>query len=67
MKRIPKGQSRIDKPEKPTIYGTQDEANTICVGHHYAQKTHNVVRNMPCHKFGSELKPSRKLFQIFND
>ena len=37
MKRIPKGQSRIDNPEKSKIYGTQDEDNTIFVGHHYAQ------------------------------
>jgi hypothetical protein len=38
MKRIPKEQSRIDNPEKLTIYGTQDEGNAIVVGHHYAQK-----------------------------
>ena len=38
MKRIPKEQSRIDNPKKPTIYGTQDEENTIFVEHHYAKK-----------------------------
>ena len=42
--RIPKGQLKMDNPEKPTTQGTQDEDkqtkqkhNTIYVGHHYAQ------------------------------
>jgi len=49
----PKGQSRMDNPEKLTTLGTQDEDkhkkqkqhthNTICDGHHYTQtNTHNV-------------------------
>ena len=47
--RIPKGQSKMDNPEKLATYGTQDEEkqskkhNTICVGHHYTQiHTNNV-------------------------
>jgi hypothetical protein len=41
MKRIPKGQSRIDNSEKPTIYGTQDEDNAIC-----AKKKQRVKANL---------------------
>ena len=38
----PKGQSRMDNPEKLGILGTQDEDrkkshNIICDGHHYMQ------------------------------
>ena len=38
-----KGQSKMDNPEKPATWGTQDEEkktkkNTICVGYHYSQK-----------------------------
>ena len=39
--RIPKGQSEMDNLEKLAAQGTQDEEkthNTICDGHHYAQK-----------------------------
>ena len=37
---IPKGQSKLDNPEKLTTQGTHAEKhNTICVGHHYTQTT----------------------------
>jgi len=48
-KRIPKGQSKMDNPEKLAQYGTQDEEkqnkkqNTICVGHHSTQTNTNNV------------------------
>ena len=32
---IPKGQSKMDKPEKLATQGTQDEEKQIYVGHHY--------------------------------
>ena len=41
----PKGQSRMDNPEKPATLDTQDEDkqnkkhNTIYVGHHHTQDT----------------------------
>jgi len=47
--RKPKGQSRMDNPEKLAIFGTQDEDkqskkhNTTCVGHNYAQTNTNNV------------------------
>ena len=38
---MPKGQSKMDNPEKLATQCTQDEEkknhHTICVGHHYAQ------------------------------
>ena len=37
---IPKGQLKMDNPEKMAKYGTQ---NTICVTHHYAQTNTNNV------------------------
>ena len=42
---IPKGQSKIDNPEKLAIKGTQDKEkqDTVCVGHHYAQTNTNYV------------------------
>ena len=47
--RIPKGQSKIDNPEKLATQGTQDEEkqnkkhNKIYVGHHYIQANTNNV------------------------
>ena len=48
MGRIPKGQYKIDNPEKPATQGAQDEEppppkkkpkhNAIYVRHHYAQQ-----------------------------
>jgi len=39
------GQSKMDNPEKLAIHGTQYEEkhNTLCVGHHNAQKNTNNV------------------------
>jgi hypothetical protein len=41
----PKGQSRMDNPEKPATWGIQDDAkySTICVAHHYTQTNTNNV------------------------
>ena len=41
----PKGQSRMDNPEKPATLGIQDDAkySTICVAHHYTQTNTNNV------------------------
>ena len=45
--RIPKGQSKLDNPEKLTTQVTQDEdkhnKNIISVGHHYSQTNTNNV------------------------
>ena len=45
--RIPKGQSKMDNPEKLATQGTQDEEkqkhSTICVGHQYTQTNTNKV------------------------
>ena len=44
--RIPMGQSKKDNPERLATQGTQDkekQKNTICVGHHYAQKHTNNI------------------------
>ena len=46
---IPKGQSKMETPEKLSTQGTQDtrrrqtkeKHNTICVGHHYMQANSN--------------------------
>ena len=39
--RIPKGQSKMDNPEKLTTQGTKDEEkqskNTKCAGHHHTE------------------------------
>ena len=40
------GQSKKDNPERLATQGTQDkekQKNTICVGHHYAQKHTNNI------------------------
>ena len=47
--RIPKGLSKIDKPENLETYGIQEEKkhNTICAGHYYRQaNTNNVNKTM---------------------
>ena len=50
--RIPKGQSKMDNPEKLAAQGTLDEDkqnkkhNTICVGHHNTQTNTNNVNKM---------------------
>ena len=43
--RIPKGNKKMDSPEKLKTQGTQDEEkhNTIRVGHHYTQTNTNNV------------------------
>ena len=43
--RIPKGQYKIDPPEKPVTQGTQDEErhNTVCIGHHYTRTNTNNI------------------------
>ena len=43
--KIPKGQSKMDNPEKPAPQGTHDEEkhNRICVGHHYTQTNTNNI------------------------
>ena len=57
----PKGQSRIDNPEKLTTLGTHDtrqrqtklktQLNKIYVGHHFTQaNTNNVNKNEPSYK-----------------
>jgi len=38
-KRIPKGQSKMDNPEKPATQDETPHKNTICAGHHYTQST----------------------------
>jgi hypothetical protein len=59
--RKPKGQSRMDNPEKLAILGTQNTGrrqtkqrkhNTSCVGHHYAQTNTklNTIRHYPSYK-----------------
>ena len=47
--RIPKGQSKMDNPEKLTTYRVhktkkkKQKQNTICVGHHCTQASTNNV------------------------
>ena len=47
MLEIPKGQYKMDNPEKLATLGTQDEdkqnKNTICVGNHYTQTNTNKI------------------------
>ena len=50
--RIPKGQSKMDNPEKQTTQGTpyEEKQNTICVGHHSAQTNIHVKHIIAQHK-----------------
>ena len=50
--RIPKGQSKMNNPEKLTTQGTKDtrgrktkqKHNTICIGHYYTQTNKTKVK-----------------------
>jgi hypothetical protein len=70
MKRIPKEQSRIDNPKKPTIYGTQDEENTIFVNRISAvfQKyfiiKYNVFNKYIINVTTTEINTSKKIIEF---
>ena len=68
----PKGQSKMDNPEKLATYGTQDEEkqnnkhNTICVGNQCAQTSINSVNKTRAPYKQLEVKTNRTSFSCGN-